>query len=102
MHPTFAAIVCKETVSIVKSTLSTFFKANIVKGMKIIKETSLVINIELKNTMKTKMRTKLYVFPILTNNLRTNISKIAKFFKISTTTMIVKSKMIVSQLIYFK
>jgi hypothetical protein len=67
--------------------------------MKIIKETSLVINIELKNTMKTKMKSRLYVFPILTNNLRTNISKIAKFFKISTTTMIAKSKMIVSQLI---
>ena len=50
-------------------------------------------------TMKTKMKSRLYVFPILTNNLRTNISKIAKFFKISTTTMIAKSKMIVSQLI---
>lgn len=84
IHPTLAAIVCKETVKIIKSTLSTFFRANIANGTKIIKETSLVMNIELKKQINTNIKTSSRAFPILVNNFRTNISKIAKFLRIST------------------
>ena len=38
IHPTLAAIVCSETVIIIKSILSNLFKAKIAKGTKIIKE----------------------------------------------------------------
>jgi hypothetical protein len=68
-------------------------------GIKIIKETSLVINIELKKHVKTSTETRPLVFLTLTNNFRTNISKIDKFLRTSTMTMITKSNMIVSQLI---
>ena len=99
MHPTLAAIVCSETVIIIKSSLSNFFKAKIAKGTKIIKETSLVINMELKKQVNTKNNTKLLVFLTLISNLRTNISKTDKFFKISTISIIIKSNIIVYQLI---
>jgi hypothetical protein len=99
IHPTFAAIVCRETVRIIKSVLSTFFNANIENGTNMIKETSFVMNIELKKQMNTKIKTSSRAFPILANNFLTKISKIAKFFKISTITIITKSRIIVSQLI---
>ena len=100
MHPTFAAIVCRETVSIIKSNLSTFFNANIENGTKMINETSLVMKIELKKQVKTKTMTNPRVFETLANSFLTNLSKMAKFFKISTMSIIKKSNMIVSQLIY--
>lgn len=100
MHPTFAAMVCKETVSIIKSNLSTFFNANIENGTKMINETSLVMKIELKKQVKTKTMTNSRVFETLTNSFLTNLSKMAKFFKISTISIIKKSNIIVSQLIY--
>ena len=99
IHPTLAAMVCKDTVNIVKSILSTFFKAKIEKGTKIISETSLVMKMELKKHVKTKTKTSPRTSPILVNSLRTKISKTARFFKISTIIMITKSNMIVSQLI---
>ena len=71
IHPTFAAMVCRETVNIIKSVRSIFFKANIANGTNIIKETSFVMNIELKKHMKTRSNRRLRVFPILFNNLRT-------------------------------
>ena len=98
IHPTLAAIVCRETVITVKSILSTFLKANIANGTKTINETSFVMNIELKKQMKTKRKTRLRVVLILTNSLRTRISKTARFLRISTITIITKSNMIVSQL----
>lgn len=49
MHPTLAAMVCRETANIIKSARSTFFNARIENGTKIIKETSFVIKMELKN-----------------------------------------------------
>ena len=99
IHPTLAAIVCIETVNIIKSSRLTFFKANIEKGTNIIKETSFVINIELKKQVKISKTTSSRVFLTLINNLRTIISKTDRFFKISTTIIITKSNMIVSQLI---
>jgi len=99
IQPTFAAIVCNETVNIIKSNLSTFFNANIEKGTKIINETSLVMKIELKKQVKTKTMTNPRVFETFTNSFLTNRSKMAKFFKISTISIITKSNMIVYQLI---
>jgi hypothetical protein len=99
MHPTLAAMVCIETVKIAKSNLLTFFKANSVKGINIIRETSLVMKIEEKKHVKIKNNTSPRVFLTLTSNLRTSISKTLKFFKTSTTSIITKSNMIVSQLI---
>ena len=99
MHPTLAAIVCKDTVIIVKSILFILIKANIEKGTNIIKETSFVMNIELKKQMKTKNKTRPRVVSILVNNLRTKISKTDRFFKTSTIIIMTKSKIIVSQLI---
>ena len=98
IQPILAAIVCKDTVIIIKSNRATFLRANIEKGTKIINETSLVMNIELKKQVKTNNKTSSRVFRILANNLRTNISKIDKFFKTSTIIIITKSNMIVSQL----
>jgi hypothetical protein len=57
MQPTLAAIVSKLTVKISKSVRPTLLKVNMVNGTKTIKETSLVINIELKKTIKTKSNT---------------------------------------------
>ena len=99
MHPTLAAMVSKETASIAKSVLPTFFKAKIVNGTNRIKETSFVMNIELKKHMKTRTETSSRAFPILVINLRSKISKTAKFLRISTITIITKSNIIVSQLI---
>ena len=98
IHPTLAAIVCRQTVNIIKSVRFTFFRAKIANGTKIIKETSFVMKIELKKQMKTNAKTNNRALFILFRSFRTNISKIAKFFKTSTTTIITKSKMIVSQL----
>ena len=99
IQPTLATMVCRETAIIIKSSLSNFFKVNIANGTKIINATSLVINIELKKQANTKNNTKLRVFLTLISNLRTNISKTDKFFKISTNNIIRKSNIIVSQLI---
>jgi hypothetical protein len=88
-----------ETAIMIKSDLSTFLKANMANGTNIIKETSLVMNMEVKKHVKTKNKTSPLVFLTLTNNLRTNISKIDKFLRTSTMNMITKSNIIVSQLI---
>ena len=98
IQPTLAAIVCSETVGIIKSILSSFFKANIANGTKMINDTSLVIKIELKKHIKTNINTRPLVLLILTSNFRTSISKMARFFKTSTTSIITKSNIIVSQL----
>ena len=98
IQPTLAAIVCSETVGIIKSILSSFFKANIANGTKMINDTSLVIKIELKKHIKTNINTRPLVLLILTSNFRTSISKMARFFKTSTTSIITKSNIMVSQL----
>ena len=87
------------TVIIIKSARLTFFKAIIANGTNMIKETSFVMKTELKKQTKTSIETSPRVFPIFESNFRTNISKTARFFKISTITIITKSKIIVSQLI---
>ena len=79
IHPILAAIVCRETVNITKSILSTFFKANMANGTNMIKDTSLVMNMELKKQMKTNTKTSSLAFPILVNSFRTTISKTDKF-----------------------
>jgi hypothetical protein len=88
-----------ETAIMIKSDLSTFLKANMANGTNIIKETSLVMNMEVKKHVKTKNKTSPRVFLTLTNNLRTKISKMDKFLRISTISIITNSNMIVSQLI---
>ena len=100
MQPTLAAIVCKQTVSMHKSNLLTFFNASIENGTNMIKETSFVMNIELKKQAKTSMKTSPRAVEILVKSLRTRISKTARFFKISTKIIIKKSNAIVCQLIY--
>ena len=67
-------------------------------GTNMIKETSLVMNIDVKKHVKTKKKTSSRALPILANSLRTTISKTDRFLRISTMTMITKSNMIVSQL----
>ena len=57
IHPTLAAIVCNPTVKIIKSILSTFFNAKMAKGTNIIRETSLVMNMELKKQVNTNNKT---------------------------------------------
>lgn len=99
IHPTFAAMVSKLTVNMIKSSLSTFLNAKIVNGTKIINETSFVMNIELKEQVKTKKRTRVRVLATLTNSFLTKISKIDRFFKISTIIIITKRSAIVSQFI---
>ena len=98
IHPTLAAMVCSETVGIIRSVLSSFFKANMANGTKIINDTSLVMKIELKKQMKTNINTRPRVLLILTSNFRTKISKMARFFKTSTISIIAKSNIMVSQL----
>ena len=92
-------MVSKLTANIAKSSLSTFFNANNVKGTNIINETSFVMNIELKKQVKTKNKTRVRVFPTSFNSLRTNISKTDRFFNISTISIMIKRRIIVSQLI---
>ena len=88
-----------EELNIIRSILSTFLNANIENGTNMIKETSFVMNIELKKQAKTKINTNSRVFEILASSFLTNISKIAKFLRISTTSIIAKSRIMVSQLI---
>lgn len=57
MHPTLAAMVCRQTVKIIKSERLTFFKAKIENGTNMINETSFVMNIELKKQVNTRTRT---------------------------------------------
>jgi hypothetical protein len=75
MQATLAAMVCRQTVKIIKSSLSTFFKANIENGTKIISETSFVMKMELKKQVKTRIKTSPRVCRILVNSFRTNLSK---------------------------
>ena len=49
IHPTFAAIVCRDTVGIIRLSWLIFFNERIVNGTNMINEMSLVINIELIN-----------------------------------------------------
>ena len=98
IQPTFAAMVCRLTVNMTKSILSTLINANMLNGTKIINETSFVMNIELKKQVKTKNNTRARVFFTLSNSLRTNISKTDRFFRISTKTIMTKRSVIVSQL----
>ena len=70
-----------------------------VKGTKTINETSLVMNIEEKKQAKTRKHTSARESFTFANNLRTSISKTARFFKTSTTSIMTKSSRIVSQLI---
>ena len=100
MQPTLAEIVSKQTVSMHKSILLTFFNASIENGTNMIKETSFVINIELKKQTKTSTKTSPRAVEILVKSWRTRISKTARFFKISTKIIIKKSNIIVCQLIY--
>ena len=99
IHPTLAAMVSKLTVNIIKSSLSTFFKANNVNGTKIINETSFVMNIELKKQVNTKNKTSPRLSLTFFNSFRTKISKTDRFFKISTINMMIKRSIIVSQFI---
>ena len=99
MQPTLAAIVSKLTVNIIKSVRPILLKVNMVKGTKTINETSLVMNIEEKKQVKVRKHTRVRESFTFANNLRTSISKTARFFKISTTSIMAKSSKIVSQLI---
>ena len=45
IHPTLAAMVCSETVGIIRSVLSSFFKANMANGTKIINYYGVPVNI---------------------------------------------------------
>ena len=58
MDPRTAAIFSREITGRMKRSLSACFKRVIVRGTKIIRETSLVTNMEVKNTPNTRNRTR--------------------------------------------
>ena len=99
MHPTFAAIVCRHTVIIIRSARNTFFSAVIANGTNIISDTSFVMKMELMKDMSISIETSCLVFPIFTSSFRISFSNTARFFSISTINIIINSSMIVSQLI---
>ncbi len=99
IHPTFAAIVCRQTVIIIKSARRTFFSAMIENVTNRIKETSFVMKIELKKVINTNTKTSIRVFAVLVNSLLTSSSNTARFFKTSTIILITNNSMMVSQLI---
>ena len=99
MDPALAAMVCIDIVGISNSVWLSFFNVMIVNGVRMINETSLVMIVDVKNVVNTRMSIRLRVLFVLVSSFWMMISKMDRFLIISMIIMIMRSSMIVCQFI---